>query len=166
MNHRDQGYGQGPRRGVFTAAAKHLLATQTQMGLWQEQNGWLVPKLSPLQDEEQSPERLLEFRLAGTFFALYMMIMHHPVTKISPHVLLLLLSGSCPPNSRYLRAVDPNSASILAPWFAFMEHNEDSATVIDEPTKTQVRHLLADYLGESVRRSLFAYRCTVTHSSM
>jgi hypothetical protein len=31
------------------------------MGLWQDIGGWLAPKLSPLEDGEQSAERLREF---------------------------------------------------------------------------------------------------------
>jgi hypothetical protein len=76
-------------RGVFAAAA-NLLATQIKSNLWKDLNSFLVPKLSPLQDADQSHEWILEFRLAGTFFALYTMVMRSPIPKVSPHVLLLL----------------------------------------------------------------------------
>jgi hypothetical protein len=117
------------------------------MGLWQDMNGWIVPKLSPLHDEEQSTERALEFRLSGTFFALHMIIMRYPVARVSPHVMLLLLCGSCPPDYEYLRSADSSSASILGPWFEFMKHGGTLASV-DQPTKVSLGHLLAEYLGE------------------
>jgi hypothetical protein len=123
------------------------------MGLWQDLNGWLVPKLSPLADEEQSLERLLEFRLAGTFLALYMIIMRSPIAKVLPHVLLLLLCGCCPPESGYLASVDANAASILAPWFVLMDQ-QGSLASMDQSTANAVRHLLAEYLGEPVRSIL------------
>jgi hypothetical protein len=150
IKRRAQGYGDGPARGVYTAAASHLLTTQTKMGLWQDLNGWLVPKLSPLADEEQSLERLLEFRLAGTFLALYMIIMRSPVAKVSPHILLLLLCGCCPPDSGYLASVDASAASILTPWFLLMDQRGSLAS-LDQSTANAVRHLLAEYLGEPVR---------------
>jgi hypothetical protein len=145
--YRGEGFGEGPTRGTFVAAAKHLLATQAKANLWQDMNGFLVPKLSPLQDADQSSERVLEFRLAGTFFALYTMIMRSPITKVSPHVLLLLLCRACPPDAKYLRSADPNSASILAPWFAFTDEESPST---ETSTRAAVRHLLAEYLGDQV----------------
>jgi hypothetical protein len=135
---------------MFTAAAKHLFTSQTRAGLWHEVNGWLVPKLSPVQDGQHSPGRLLEFRLAGTFLALHLMILNYPVDKISPHVLLYLLSGSCPPDYQYLQEIDPNAASILEPWFQFQNQGSPSDGT-DMTMGPGVRHLLAEYLGEPVR---------------
>jgi hypothetical protein len=144
-------------RAIFTAAAQHLLATQTKMGLWQDVNGWLIPKLSPLEDGQASAERVLEFRLAGTFLALHLLVLRYPVARISPHILLYLLCGSCPPNHEYLRNVDPNAASILAPWFEFLKTHH-SSTSLDRSMGAGVRHLLAEYLGESVRYRSSAQR--------
>jgi hypothetical protein len=136
-------------RGIFTAAANILIDTQTKMGLWQEMNGWLVPKLSPLPDAQQSLERLFEFRLAGTFIALHTIVLKHPISKVSPHVNLLLFCGSCPPDQAYISAADSSAASILSPWFAFMQSL--GSTTTREPSSTaDIRHLLAEYLGEPV----------------
>jgi hypothetical protein len=154
------GSGEGPTRAVFIAAAKHLIATQSRIGLWQEVNGWLVPKLSPAQDGPQSSERLLEFRLAGMLFALHIMILRYPVPKISPHIILHLLSGSCPPDLVYLRQVDPSAANILAPWFEYI-NNETSA---NNPVPPSVRHLLAEYLNEPVSLSLSSQHSLLSSS--
>jgi hypothetical protein len=131
------------------------------MGLWQDTNGWLVPKLSPLQNKQQSMERSLEFRLAGAFFALYMITMTHLVPKVSPHVMLLLLCGSCPPDLKYLRSSDPGAATTLAPWFSLLD-NGGSPALLDTPTIASVRHLLAEYLGKPVSRSHVCSSCTRT----
>jgi hypothetical protein len=117
------------------------------MGLWQKtDSGQLIPRLSPMQDEEQSPDRLLEFCLAGTFIALHTLIMRYPVTCFSPHVLLLLFCKSCPPDFDYLRASDPNAATILSPWFAYVNNTNSSKPV----SASTVRHILAEYLSEPV----------------
>jgi hypothetical protein len=77
------------------------------------------------------------------------MVLRHPVAKISPHVMLYLLCGSCPPDLEYLQAVDPNAASILAPWFDFIQSVRGSPPP-RHPVAPEIRHLLAEYLGESV----------------
>jgi hypothetical protein len=110
----------------------------------------MTPKLSPLQDCEQSAERLREFQLAGTFLALYIMVLRHPVAGISPHVMFCLLCGSCPPDLEYLHAVDPNAASILTPWFDFIESARSTQSAV-QPITPAIRHLLAEYLAEPVR---------------
>jgi hypothetical protein len=121
------------------------------MGLWQKMNGWLIPKLSPVQDGQQSSERIREFRLAGVMFALHILILRYPVAKISPHIILILLSGSCPPDLDYLRSVDSSAADTLAPWFEYI-NNESTTTNTVSPG---VRHLLAEYLGEPVELRIF-----------
>jgi hypothetical protein len=114
------------------------------MGLWQDIRGWLVPKYSPKQGGRQSPERILEFRLAGAFIALHLMIVRLPVARISPHIMMLLLCGTCPPDQQYLHAVESNAASILAPCFELMNRGSDDVDT------SEVAHLLEQYLGQPV----------------
>jgi hypothetical protein len=140
-------------RSCFLAAADHLFETQSAKGLWQQSHGWFVPNLSPSEEGPHSTERLTEFRLAGTFFALFLLIMQHPVKKLSPHILLLLLCDACPPDYKYILAVDPESASVLAPFFDFVA--EQGTPGFDRVVGTfragDVPHLLAEYLGDQVR---------------
>jgi hypothetical protein len=124
------------------------------MGLWHVVNGWLIPKLPSLQRQEAPhPQHLLEFRLAGAFFALYMIVVGHPIGKISPHILVLLLCGSCPPDQEYMRAVDRHAASILDPWFEYVEHIKNGSTGIDRLMPSEVRDLLVRYLKVPVSHS-------------
>jgi hypothetical protein len=96
--HRSQeGFGHGPMQSCYVLAARRLLDEQTEKKIWLERHGWLVPNLSPSDEGPHSPERLNEFRLAGAFAALYFLVMRQPMPRISPHVTLLLLCGSCPP---------------------------------------------------------------------
>jgi hypothetical protein len=150
MSYSADGTGEGPERSVFRAAAQHLLESQSNAGLWQENNGWLVPKLSPMEDGPQSPERILEFHLAGALLALHTIVLRLPIAKVSPHVVLSLFCGHCPPNHDYLQIIDPSAASILAPWFEFVEKKTGQASGNMHVPASSVRHLLAEYLGEPV----------------
>jgi hypothetical protein len=150
MSYSADGSGEGPERAVFRVAAQHLLENQINMGLWQENNGWLVPRLSPMEDGPQSPERILEFRLAGALFALHTIVLRLPVAKVSPHVFLSLLCGHCPPNYDYLQIIDPSAASIMAPWFEYVDKKDPQQSDNVHVPASSVRHLLAEYLGEPV----------------
>jgi hypothetical protein len=103
-----------------------------------------------MEDGQQSPERVLEFRLAGAFFALHTIVLKLPVAKVSPHVVLSLLCGHCPPNYDYLQIIDPSAASIIAPWFGFVEKKSHRVSDNNHVPASSVRHLLAEYLGEPV----------------
>jgi hypothetical protein len=125
------------------------------MGIWQKRNGWLIPKLSPSDDGPYSEERLNEFRLAGTFTAIFLLVMRQPPPMLSPHITMFLLCGSCPPDYEYLQMCEPEAAKVLAPWFDFVRSgiNDASSSIFTPGTFRQgdVHHLLAEYLDEQVR---------------
>jgi hypothetical protein len=99
-------------RSCYVLAARRLFEQQTADKIWQTQDDrLLIPNLSPSDKGPYSSERLSEFRLAGTFAAIYLLVMRQPVPKLSPHVLLFLLSGSSAPDYGYLKSIHPEAAN-------------------------------------------------------
>jgi hypothetical protein len=147
---RQEGFGDGPMRSCYVLAARRLLDEQTDKKIWLERHGWLVPNLSPSDEGPHSPERLDEFRVAGAFAALYFLIMRQPMPRISPHITLLLLCGSCPPEYSFLKSVDPRAASVLAPWFEFVREGSVNQAFTGAYRPGDIHHLLAEYLDEQV----------------
>jgi hypothetical protein len=137
-------------RSCYLLAARRLLDWQTSLGIWQERHGWLVPNLSPLDEGPYSAVRLNEYRLAGAFAAIFFLVMKHPVPRLSPHIIMILMCGSCPPSYKYLKSADTDAAKVLAPWFDFVEHGSQSCAFTGTFCAGDVHHLLAKYLDEQV----------------
>jgi hypothetical protein len=166
---RQEGLGDGPMRSCYVLAAQRLLDRQTSMGIWEDRNGALIPKLSPSDEGPYSVERLSEYRLVGTFSALYLLIMRHPMPRLSPHILVVLLSGSCPPSYDYLKSSDPDAAKVLAPWFNFISQGttEDS-TKFGTFRLGDIHHLCSDYLDTQVCIHVYPWPLSINvtrHSS-
>jgi hypothetical protein len=147
---RQEGYGDGPMRSCYVLAAQRLFERQTADKIWQDQHGWLVPNLSPSDEGPYSSQRLNEFRLAGAFAAIYLLVMRQPVPKLSSHISLFLLCGSCAPDYDYLKTIHPEGAEALAPWFDYIAQGLSNQPFSGTFRSGDVHHLLAQYLDEEV----------------
>jgi hypothetical protein len=149
-HYRQEGFGEGPMRSCYLLAARRLLDRQTSLGVWQERNGWLVPNLSPSDEGPYSTLRLNEYRIAGTFAAIFFLVMKHPIPRLSPHIVMIMMCGSCPPSYEYLKSADPDAAKVLAPWFDFIKQGSHNYAFSGTFRAGDLHHLLAEYLDEQV----------------
>ncbi|TDL14456.1 hypothetical protein BD410DRAFT_809709 [Rickenella mellea] len=124
----NQGYGNGPERRIYRAAAQRLSSDNV---FWETRRPFVSLRFYPT--SEPMSTRVTRLRAFGAFAALHMLHLCLGPLPISPFLILVAVKGNegLPEDNAFIRALDPEAADMLEPWFALGEKGRvprDNAT--------------------------------------